>query len=709
MALVNPAYRSTLDDLRADLLRQTCNLLLIFSASAMYLVFAYRPLQMEVFLLWAGVAGLAWGGRWLQPKAPNTARYSLVAGLTALMTVAIVTVSDPLTPFWGLPLILLAAMLVSYGGLVVGVSMMAVLVGRWAWVGDLAYGETILAVMGLNIVLTSRIVDTLYTALLWYSAMQQRADQLLEQTREHRADLMSALKTLDIAYQTKHTIQQELIRARQQADEARKMKERFAANISHELRTPLNLILGFSEVMYMTPEVYGPIAFPLKLRRDLYQIHRSSRHLLELVDDVLDLSYIELSGFGVRLEITDLNLFLADVVEIVQGLFKGHQAQFEAHIAPDLPRLELDRTRVRQVLLNLLNNAQRFTAQGSVTLRVERRTSDVLFSVSDTGIGIPPDKLEQVFDEFYQVDYSLSRSHGGAGLGLAITKRFVEAHRGRIWVESQEGAGATFHFSLPISEYLLYWDERPAQWGELQRPYLILVESDPAIATLLRRFLPHYHLLQADPPDQLASLIETYRPLAILWNSPNGQVHPAKRDFGQYAIPMIECALPSRTWIMQQLNVRGYLAKPIEAEQLRQAVREIPGVQTILIVDDDRGFVQLIERLLETADSAYECQHAYDGVGALERLHAEKPDLLLLDLAMPGTDGFAVIEAIHQDPQLAELPIILLTATNYLEEEAQPYAHLLIERVGGLTPTEVLAALQSLLPHLHANYPPDSA
>lgn len=704
MALVNPAYKSTLDDLRADLLRQISTLLMVFSAVAMYLSFAYRPFRSDIFLLWLGAGALAWLARQLQPKSAYAARYSFIGGLTVLMMVAILILPDLMTPFWGLPLILLAAMLVSHGGVIVGVGMMGILVGRWLLLGHLAYAETILGIMGINIVITSRIVETLYIALLWYSSMQQRADKLLEQTREHRADLMSALKTLDIAYQTKHLIQQELIRARHQADEARKLKERFAANISHELRTPLNLILGFSEVMYMTPEVYGPISFPPKLRRDIYQIHRSSRHLLEMVDDVLELSYIELSGFGVRMEITDLNPFLSDVIEIAQGLFKGHQARFEANIPPNLPRLELDRTRVRQVLINLLNNAQRFTTQGTVTLSVQPQSQEVLFMVRDTGIGIPPDKLHQVFDEFYQVDYSLSRSHGGAGLGLAITKRFVEAHRGRIWVESHAGEGATFYFTLPISDYLLHWEERPTQWEETHRPYVLLMEQDPAVVNLLRRFLDDHHLLPIPTVQAIPQLIEDYRPAAILWNSPGDQSNPAKDVLADYPIPIIECALPSRTWIMQQLNVRGYLAKPIDAEQLIQTVSEVEGIGSILIVDDDRGFVQLIERVLETSPQPYHCYHAYDGQGALRLLKAEKPDLLLLDLAMPGMDGFEVIETIHQEPMFHDLPIILLTATNYLEEEARPYGHLLIERLGGLTPTEVLGCIKAILPHLRAKY-----
>ena len=203
----------------------------------------------------------------------------------------------------------------------------------------------------------------------------------------------------------------------------------------------------------MTPEIYSNNRLPPKLAHDLYQIYTSSRHLLEMVDDVLDLSQAELSSFSLDFEHTDVARFIEDSSEVFRNIFRDGRLRFSITMAANLPEVEMDRTRTRQVILNLLSNAHRFTESGEVNLKVWQDDQEVLFAVKDTGRGIPLEKQTQIFEEFYQVDSSLSRKHGGAGLGLAISKRFVETHRGRIWVESVPGDGATFTFSLPLRTY----------------------------------------------------------------------------------------------------------------------------------------------------------------------------------------------------------------------------------------------------------------
>ncbi len=277
---------------------------------------------------------------------------------------------------------------------------------------------------------------TLFTAVHWYGATEARSEQLLEETRDHRAQLSQALKSMEIAYDRQKKIQLELIWARKQSEDARRLKEQFAANMSHELRTPLNLIFGFSEIMYQSPEIYGEMQWPPVLRRDIHQIYRSSQHLLALIDDILELSRFEMTGFNLNLEAVALEPLLRDIFEIVQPMVRSRPIHIHLNVAPDLPVLEIDRTRIRQVVLNLLNNAFSFTEAGHIDITACYADHKVMISVSDTGTGIPPDKLPHLFDEFYQVDYSIRRSHGGVGLGLAISKQFVEAHGGRIWVES---------------------------------------------------------------------------------------------------------------------------------------------------------------------------------------------------------------------------------------------------------------------------------
>ena len=231
---------------------------------------------------------------------------------------------------------------------------------------------------------------------------------------------MGSLKN---AYDLQQRIQKELIEARQQAVEARKLKERFAANISHELRTPLNIIMGFSEVIHLSPEVYTERVLPVTLRRDISQIYQNSRYLLELVDDILDLSHIAKTEFTLQLELADLSRFLEEFRLSSIDQLNIHPAEFVMDCPAEVPVVLIDQVRIRQVLLNLLNNARRYTSQGTIHISVEYNHQRIVFYVADTGIGIAQADLERIFDAYYQVDYKLSRGQGGAGLGLAICKK----------------------------------------------------------------------------------------------------------------------------------------------------------------------------------------------------------------------------------------------------------------------------------------------
>ncbi|MBL8161986.1 MAG: response regulator, partial [Anaerolineae bacterium] len=473
------------------------------------------------------------------------------------------------------------------------------------------------------------------------------------------------------------------------------MKERFAANISHELRTPLNLILGFSEIMVLTPEVYSETRFPPKLARDLYQIYTSSRHLLAMIDDVLDLSQIELSSFALNQERVQINAFIDESAEMFSNIFRDGRLRFVLDIEDNLPEMEIDRTRVRQVILNLLGNAQRFTTHGSVTLSVRQQGQEVVFSVADTGRGIAEDKLALIFDEFYQVDYSLSRNHGGAGLGLAISKRFVERHGGSIHVTSEEGVGSTFTFSLPIRHYGLgAGSAGSSAAGASQDGYVLVVDRDPLVGALVRRHLLPYKVVQAADPADVPDLLDQYHPRAIIDNTrtPNGL--PLADS-----LPVIRCALPSASWMINQLEVLSYLPKPFSIQQLAEHLSRANGARRILVVDDDVGFVQLVQRSLETLGD-YTVYRAYDGRQAVTVAREQTPDLLLLDLAMPDMDGFAVLNALRTDEQTASMPVILLTATQYTRDEAEAYGGLSIQRVGGLRPAEVLRCVRAVIDQL---------
>ena len=539
--------------------------------------------------------------------------------------------------------------------------------------------------------------------------MQRQADETLELARDRQGELARALKALDNSYIVLRRTQGELVAARKQAEEAQLMKEQFAANVSHELRTPLNIILGFSEVMSLSSEVYGDVRWPPILKQDVNQIYRSARHLLDLIDDVLDLSRFEFTGFVLNREIVSLSAHLRETIEMARDLFHGRSVHLQADIPEDLPVMEIDPIRIRQVLLNLLANASRFTEKGAVKVSAQRADRSVVVSVSDTGAGISADKLPFLFDEFYQADRSLSRQHGGTGLGLAISKRFVEAHNGRIWAESQLGAGSTFSFRLPLSEAdgMLGFPVRPNPQepavAETHRLVLV-VDPDAAVTAMIDRHVKGYKAVQVDSLERLPEQVLQHHPQAVIVNIPPGEGNLGELSL-PVSVPLIECSLPSQAWVADNLKVAACLIKPITSELLLQAVAGLGNVHDVLVIDDDRGFCHLVERMLHASGDGYQVRRAYDGETGLDELRGQPPDLLLLDLIMPGIDGFMILEAIREDPRLAGIPVILLTATSLAEDAlARCRGQVVIRRPEGLRPAEVLRCLEAVVGVLEPHY-----
>ena len=307
----------------------------------------------------------------------------------------------------------------------------------------------------------------LHMALGWMQNSYARARDMLEQLREQRATLSRTVRALEDAYVRIEKMNYALVEARNAAEEARRIKAEFAANISHELRTPLNLIIGFSETMANAPETYGDVVWPPSLRGDVEQIYRSSCHLESLIDDILDLSALDARRFGLTTEEVDISEVITEAVSVMEALFSAKGLYLRTDLDPDLPLLRLDPTRIRQVLLNLLSNASRFTSEGGVTVTARLVDGGVQVTVADTGVGIAPEDVPKVFEEFRQVDGSSRRSYEGTGLGVPLSKRLVELHGGRMWLESSLGQGTTFYFVLPV---------------ELEPPYSATQRSEPALA-----------------------------------------------------------------------------------------------------------------------------------------------------------------------------------------------------------------------------------
>jgi signal transduction histidine kinase/CheY-like chemotaxis protein len=665
---------------------------------------AHSPFPVVELGLSVALLGVGLRTQPLVKTHPTLARHFLIWSLTAGVLIAMGLLQSLWLPFLGLILIFVSELLVSKGGLVMGGVIAAL--ALWLTHGQVrAYPlVSFLSMLALGIILAWLIARTLYAALGWAWTMQQRADHLLDLARDRQGELNRTLKSLENSNLMLRRTQRELIAARRQAEEARLMKERFAANVSHELRTPLNLILGFSEIMCVSPETYDVDEWPVALRQDIYQIYRSSRHLLEMINDVLDLSRLEMVEFALNKEPTPLEPLLQEAIDTVAGFVRECAVQLELDVESGLPTLKIDRIRIRQVLINLLSNALRLTEEGSVRVEAGQADGEVVIAVHDTGPGIPAEKMPRLFEGFYQVDRSASRRQQGSGLGLAISKHFVEAHGGRIWADSEEGVGSTFAFTLPISrQYAVPFclSENPPSGSSLSpSPPILVLDPDPDVAALIDRALGDHPVLQVDEANRLGDLISRYRPRLVVRNAAPGQpdsFSALARGEGGDAL-VVDCSLPSRAWLADKLAVTACLTKPITTERLLQEIDHIGGVRDVLIVDDDRGSCRLMARMLATGRKDLNVRQAYTGQDGLRALQEQRPDLLLLDLSISEIGDSPVLAELRGNPDLATVPVILATTSSYDEDVlVQRGRKMVIQRSAGLGTVETLRYLKAVV------------
>jgi len=484
---------------------------------------------------------------------------------------------------------------------------------------------------------------------------------------------------------------------RRLAEEANRLKGRFLSTVSHELRTPLNLIVGLSKILLR--EGSGATPLPLPCRQDLERIHASAQHLDSLIRDVLDLAQSEMG----RLQLVREPLDLAEVFEVVT-LVGEHMARdkglaWRVEIPPDLPKVWGDRTRLRQVALNLVSNAIKFTERGEVTLQVKAGAETITVSTSDTGLGIPAEEQGVIFDEFRQSERTTARGYGGLGLGLAICKRLVQLHGGQIGVQSsgQEGAGSTFYFTLPAMEAPPLPPETPAlplaaeQRMDSSATVLLLSEL-PGSGERLRDHLARQgfvvNVLGVDQAaggthtDWLAHLAAAPPGALLLDVTPASERgwevlrvlkgNPATRD-----VPVLFYALAQERDSGAVLELET-LTKPVGTAELAQALERrgfsAAGSQrTILVVDDEPGILEMHARLVQAQSqahgAAYRVLKARNGREALDLMRRERPDLVLLDLMMPELDGFGVLERMQTEETIRHVPVIVLTGQVLTEED----------------------------------------
>ena len=529
----------------------------------------------------------------------------------------------------------------------------------------------------------------LYAALQAAERLALEAREHAKEARQHRGELHRTLKSLDTAYLQLERINGELIQARATANAALNFKKEFIAQTSHELRTPLNLIIGFSETMAFSQNSYG-VKLPAPYLRDVTEIHRNSRHLLSLIDDILDLSKLESGRMGLRFSLVDIREVLHAVRETILPLTQAKKLELTLDIPETLPRLWLDQARIHQVLLNLLSNAARLTQQGGIHLRVAFRESqnDLLIQVRDTGPGISQQALSQIFEEFQQTNET-SGQPGTTGLGLTISQRIVELHGGHLWAESAVGVGSTFSFALPV--YMPVGASQDADPGGSEQPkaaqpsLILLSEEGSEDLGLLQRHLDGYVLTNAPTWDVARQLVEKVHARALITGWDPVPALPA------FPIPVITCPLPSSHETAKALGVDAYLRKPLTIQNLRSILRQsAPNAKKLLLVDEDASAMRLLERMALGQGKEYAFFRAYNGAEALGRLKAQPTDAILLDLGIADCREF-----IRQVRELTGIPILALSSLDL--DENMPARPISISSADGFTATEILGYLQGLL------------
>jgi signal transduction histidine kinase/CheY-like chemotaxis protein len=640
---------------------------------------------------------------------PRASAVFLIFGLTLCLVAALHYMKSGAVPFYAALIVLSGFLLSPRFGLATAILNTACLLVFRGHAGAPAAILFLWCVTGLAW-LSLRLF---HTALAWSQSSQQYAAQLLNQTRHHQGELNATLKMLREATDRLNRVNGELAVARQEAVEARTIKEQFVANVSHELRTPLNLVVGFAEMMYLDPDGYEGVEWSPDLVGDVGQLHRAAKQLQRLIDDILDLSRIDASRLPMFREIVPIEPIVRDAIETIAPLVRQHGLTCELECDPEIPDLYVDQTRIRQIMLNLLNNSVRYTEQGGIHVTIKSSQEAVLVSVQDTGVGIPEDQLHRLFDRFQQAEAGL-RSAGGAGLGLALSRQFVELHGGRIEAQSVPTLGSTFTFSLPlpgtaVSSMPLRQLARRNREPQQDTP-VIVVDPDPSVPLMLSRYLGDRRTLHARDMAEAEALVEAEHPIAVVVNCLPTEADEAWfRPLGQLSttssVPIVRCSIPSPSWLAGTSGFDGCLIKPVSTDSLRQNILGLNDFHAILVVDDDIGFVSLMQRMLRRLGYAGEVYSAYDGVTALRVAKERRPDLVLLDLMMPGKTGFEVVAAIRQVPDLEKTRVVAVTASSYATEALSHFGgRFAIYRPGGIPTGKVADLLHAMLGVIQPDY-----
>ncbi|MFM1944424.1 MAG: hypothetical protein RI897_3406 [Verrucomicrobiota bacterium] len=528
------------------------------------------------------------------------------------------------------------------------------------------------------------------------SIVQQR-DTELQEANEQLAGLNRGLEdkvaertlALEDAIREAQTAKKVAEEARETAEDANRAKSVFLANMSHELRTPLNAIIGYSEMLEEDAGDAGMVEFTTDLRK----IHGAGKHLLGLINDVLDISKIEAGKMDLFLETFEVSGVVEDVVSTIQPLVQQNGNVLEVEAGAGLGVMRADLTKVRQALFNLLSNACKFTDKGRIGLRVERRelegVESMVFEVSDDGIGMTEEQIAKLFKAFTQADASTTRKYGGSGLGLAITRYFCRMMGGEVRVRSELGKGSVFTVSLPVAvvesrpvvmDTTFVQRERGLPKALEGASRVLVIDDDPTVHDLMRRYLGRegFEVVTASGGREGLEMVKRVRPdvitLDVMMAEMDGWsvISALKADPETAEIPVIIMTMLDDKEMGFALGASDYMTKPVNKDRLLGVMRKHHQSQLpchVLVVEDEPSIRQMVRRVLEK--EGWAVREAENGMEGLRAMEQHVPSIVLLDLMMPVMNGFDFIRELRRREEWRNIPVVILTAKDLTGEDRE--------------------------------------
>lgn len=532
----------------------------------------------------------------------------------------------------------------------------------------------------------TRIRDSISSLVAWTWQHYQLSQLRLDEARDRNLELDTVLEQQVHTNRQLDLLNERLAALRTRAEESQRVKAAFVAKVSHEFRTPLNMIIGLVDILIEAPSIYGA-QLPGQLLEDLKIVHRNCEHLSGMINDVLDLSQTEAGRLTLRRCDGDLRDDILHAVEIVRPLAEKKGVALAVEL-PNAPALcSRDQTRLRQVLLNLLSNAARYTAKGTITVRLLQQPCQMRIEVADTGPGIEAADLDRIFEPFFQSGNLEGLAQKGTGLGLSISKQFVEMHGGKMGVTSAKHVGSTFWLSiptLPADEPVVKadrWIHSEWAWHERQNrvelPVLprqrrvILLDTIDGIHPFLDEEPEQIEVLcQETVADVVASTTTTPAHAVIVNGSTTESILPVMAELCRLVpdTPVFGWALPTPTDRARAAGALEYLVKPVTRADLVAILDTLPPVQRVLLVDDDPEVQRLLTRILYTYDETIQVSTATDVESAFQLLCTFAPGLVLLDLTLEHGTGWDLLARKQEVPTLASIPAVILSAQDPVDQ-----------------------------------------